>query len=161
MARPEEIVQAARSSGIQVTLFSGLDAVRTVIEIADQMDRGLEEVANTVLVTVREDPVLVIVPGDRHVDGATIAKRYNTDALKVSLATRRQAEELTGYQTALVPPFGLGQSIDVLLDEHLLDHETIIVPTGSPHALIEVDPQELATLPNASVGEWSRSPPDK
>lgn len=161
MARPEEIVQAARSSGLQVTLFSGLDPVRTVIEVGERLDRALGEVANTVLVTVREDPVLVLVPGDRRVDGATIARRYNAEALKVSLATRQQAEELTGYQTALIPPFGLDQTIDVLLDENLLEHDTIVLPTGSPHALIEADPHELATLPNVTLGEWSLPLPDK
>ncbi len=160
MARPEEIVQAARSSGIQVTLFSGLEPVRTVIEIADRLDRSLAEVANTVLLTVHKEPVLVLVPGDRQVDGIAIAQRYRTEALKVSLSTRRQAEELTGYQTALIPPFGLDQSIDILLDEHFLEHDTIVLPSGSPHALIEANPEELATLPNATVGEWSRPHPD-
>ncbi len=155
MARPEEVVQAARSNGIEATLFSGLDPVRTVIEASQTLDRDLSEVVNTVLVTVGEDPVLVLVPGDRRVDGRLVGELYGAEPLKVSLATRRETEEQTGYSTSLIPPFGLEESIEVLVDENLLEHETIVMPTGSPRAMLEVRSEDLTNLPNSTLGTWS------
>lgn len=161
VARPDEIVQLARSNGVRVELFTGLDPVRTVVEASDALDRGLDEVGNTVLVTVRDDPILVIVPGDRQVNGHLVGARYNAGPLDVSLATQGEIRETTGYDRGMIPPFGLEKEIDILVDERLLDHETILVPTGSPRALLEVATEDLAKLPNAHVGEFSAPPPDK
>lgn len=155
MARPDEIVQMARSKGIRASLFSGLDSVRTVVEASNVLDRGLDEIGNTVLLTVKGDPVLVIVPGDRRVDGDPIADHYGAEALEVSLASREESREHTGYDTGMIPPFGLGDEIDLLIDEALLEHDTVLLPTGSVDALIEVAPGDLAELPTAEVGTWS------
>lgn len=155
MTKPDEIVQQARSHGIHANLFSGLDSVRTVVEASQAVDRELDEVANTVLVTVRGDPILVLVPGNRRVHGGLIGQAYGADTLEVSLGTRQEIREHTGHEVGMIPPFGLNETLDLLVDEHLLDHESVLVPSGSPDALIEVDPDDLAGLSNARVGEWS------
>lgn len=154
MAGPEEIVQMARSSGIQASLVTGLDPIRTAVEAADAVDRPIAQFGNTVLVTVGDQPVLVVVPGDRRLDGGLVAQEYGAEALKVSLASRQEIREATGYNVSLLPPFGL-EDVDVLVDEHLLEHETILLPTGDARSLVEIDPQDLRKLPNATVGIWS------
>lgn len=155
MARPDEIVQRARSRGIRADLFSGLDSVRTVVEASDALERPLGEVGNTVLVTVRGEPALVLVPGDRSVDGGRIGRAFGAKPLEVSLATAEEVHEHTGYSSGMIPPFGHETDLDLLVDEHLLEHETVVVPSGSPHALIEITPKDLAGLDNAEVGDWS------
>lgn len=155
MARPDEIVQMARSKGVQVNLFSGLDSVRTVVEASNELERDLDEVGNTVLLTVKGEPVLVIAPGDRRVDGGLVAARYDAEPLEISLATKDEVLEHTGYDVGMIPPFGLSEETDLLVDEALLEHDTVLLPTGSPDALMEVDPSDLANLPSAELGTWS------
>lgn len=155
MAQPDEIAQIARSNGVRANLHSGLDSVRTVVEASQALERSLGEVGNTILLTVRGDPVLVIVPGDRRVSGDLVAALYGAEALEVSLATKDEAIEHTGFDRGMIPPFGHEGEVDLLVDEHLLEHDNVILPSGSPHALLEVDPTDLTELPNARVGGWS------
>lgn len=157
MAQPDEIAQIARSNGVRADLHSGLDSVRTVIEASQALERSLGEVGNTILLTVGSTPVLVIVPGDRRVSGDLVAATYGAEALQISLATKDEAGEYTGFDLGMIPPIGHTEEgeVDLLVDEALLEHETVILPSGSPHALLEVDPKDLANLPNARVGVWS------
>lgn len=155
MARPEEVLQKARSNGVRATLFSGLDPIRTVVEASNALDRDLGEVGNTILVTVNEEPNLVVVPGDRRLDGGRVAAHFGVDALDISLAQNRESLEHTGYPAGMIPPFDLEAEMPLLIDEHLLEHETILLPSGSADALIEADPADLADLPDAVVGVWS------
>lgn len=155
VAQPDEIAQIARSNGVHASLYSDLDSVRTVVEASRALDRPLDAVGNTVLVTIRGEPALVIVPGDRRVRGDRVGAPYGAEALEVSLATKEEAREHTGFDLGMIPPVGHAREVDLLVDEHLLDHETIVLPSGSPNALLEVDPKQLANLPNARVGDWS------
>lgn len=155
MATPEEVVQKARSSGVRAALVSGLDPIRTVVEASDTLDRELATIGNTVLVTVRERPVLVIVPGDRTLDGGQVAEHFGVDALKVSLASPKEAREHTGHELGRIPPFNLDEGTEILVDERLLEHDVVVLPSGSVRALIEVSPEDLAALENATVGDWS------
>lgn len=155
MATPEEVVQMARSSGVRAALVSGLDPIRTVVEASDTLGCALGSVGNTVLVTVRERPVLVIVPGDRALDGDAVAEHYGVDGLKVSLASPKEAREHTGHELGRIPPFDLDGEIEILVDERLLEHDEIVLPSGSVRALLEVAPEDLAGLDNATTGDWS------
>lgn len=158
MASPEEVLQTARSRGVRADLFDGLDPVRTVVEASNATDRTLAEVGNTVLVTVDEAAVLVVVPGDRRVHGGRVARHFGAEALDLSLVSNEESLERTGYPSGMIPPFALDDDLDLLVDEHLLEHETILLPSGSPRALLEVAPADLADLDRAEVGDWSDDP---
>lgn len=155
MSGPEEVVAYARSNGIPAKLFSDLGSVRTVVEASDRMERTEGEIGVTVLVTVQGRPMLVIVPGDRRVDGGAIAKGLDVRSGDVSLATHEEAMNITGYDTGTIPPFGHDQRTDLLVDRQVLDHDRLLLPAGAPDALIEVDTQALASLDHVQVGEWS------
>jgi prolyl-tRNA editing enzyme YbaK/EbsC (Cys-tRNA(Pro) deacylase) len=158
VASPEEVLQTARSRGVRADLFDGLDPVRTVVEASNATDRTLAEVGNTVLVTVDEAAVLVVVPGDRRVHGGRVARHFGAEALDLSLVSNEESLERTGYPSGMIPPFALDDDLDLLVDEHLLEHETILLPSGSPRALLEVAPADLADLDRAEVGDWSDDP---
>jgi prolyl-tRNA editing enzyme YbaK/EbsC (Cys-tRNA(Pro) deacylase) len=154
---PDEIVANARDRGVPVDLLSDLGPIRTVVEASEAAGRSLAEVGNTVLVTIQGRPVLVVVPGDRALDGEAVGATYGADALEISLATQAEARELTGYDLGLIPPVGHEADCDLLVDRHLLDHERVLFPAGTDDTLLELDPRQLAALDDAEVGEWSRA----
>jgi prolyl-tRNA editing enzyme YbaK/EbsC (Cys-tRNA(Pro) deacylase) len=161
VAAPDEIARIARSAGVPTNLISGVGPVRTVVEASDEADRSLAEVGNTVLVTVDDRPVVVIVPGDRRIDGAAVGRHYAAQPLQVSLATQSEAREYTGYDLGMIPPVDHARDCDVLVDERLLEHETVLLPSGDADALLEVNPRGLARLDHAETGDWSQAIDDE
>lgn len=160
MAGPDDIAENARSKGVPVALHSDLGTIRTVVEASDAADRSLAEVGNVILATVKGQPVLVVIPGDRSMDGQAVGREYNAEPLQVALASQAEAREITGYDLGLIPPVGHEADCDVLLDRHLLEHDRILFPAGSEEALLELNPEQLTQLDHVQVGVWSRTPPD-
>lgn len=155
VAGPDDVVKFARARGVPVKLFTDLGSVRTVFEAAQRMDREPAQIGNIVLVTVRGEALLVIVPGDRRVDGNRLCRALGAKPTEVALATQEEVKRLTGYASGTIPPFGHTTALPVLLDEALLRTPTTLLPAGAPDALIEVDVKALAKLPNVRRGEWS------
>lgn len=161
MAGPDDIVDNARSQGVPVNLHSDVGPIRTVVEASEAAGRSLGEVGNTVLVTVKGRPVLVAVPGDRALDGHAVGTEFGAEPLEVALATQEEAREITGYDLGLIPPVGHEADCELLVDEHLLEHERVLFPAGDDDSLLELNPRQLAGLDHAHLGEWSRARGDE
>ncbi len=161
MRGPDEVVATARSKGVPVKLFSDLGSVRTVVEASDRMERSEAEIGLTILVTVRGHPKLVVVPGDRRVDGGAIAKELGVQPSEVTLATHDEVQRITGFETGTIPPFGHAGQTELLIDHRVLDHERLLLPAGVPDALIEVDTEALAKLDEVRLGTWSVAKDEK
>ena len=155
MAGPDDVVRFARTRGIPVNLLSDLGSVRTVVEASNKLHVALSDIGNTVLATVRGQPVLVIVPGDRRVDGARVGEAFGASPREVSLATREEVRRLTGYEQGVVPPFGHDSPVPVLLDERLVVKQRVFLPAGAVNALLEISGQLLARMQGTRIGQWS------
>jgi prolyl-tRNA editing enzyme YbaK/EbsC (Cys-tRNA(Pro) deacylase) len=59
---------------------------------------------------------------------------------KADAATVKQA---TGYSIGATPPFGHANRLAVLMDEDLLEHETVWAAAGRPDSVFAVDPKLL------------------
>lgn len=160
MVGPDDIAENARSQGVPVALHSDVGTIRTVVEASEASGRSLAEIGNTLLVTVRGQPILIVIPGDRSMDGEAVGQAYGAEALEIALASQAEAREITGYDLGLIPPVGHEADCDVLLDRHLLDHDRVLFPAGTEEDLLELNPEQLAKLDRVKVGEFSRPPPD-
>lgn len=157
MTGPDDVVATARSKGVPVRLFADLGSVRTVVEASDRMERSEAEIGLTVLVTVGGHPKLVVIPGDRRVDGGAIAKELGVRPGEVTLATHDEVQRITGFDTGTIPPFGHERQTELLVDRQVLEHDLLLLPAGVPDALIEVDTKALSQLDEVRLGTWSVS----
>lgn len=155
VAGPDKVVAYARSNGVPVRLLADLGSVRTVVEASNETGTSQARIGVTVLLTVRGDPMVVLVPGDRRVDGGKVARTLGARFSEITLASQQEVREITGYDTGTVPPFGHQRATALLVDERVLDHETLLVPAGVPDALIEVGTEALAKLGHVRLGDWS------
>ena len=150
-----DIVRFARSRGVDVKLHADLGSVRTMVEAADRSGRPVGAIGNVVLVTVRGEPLLVVVPGDRRLDGERLCRALGAKPTEVALATRDEVERITGYAPGLIPAFGHDQRLPLLVDDALLEQATVLLPTGQPDALVEIASKALIALPDVRRGNWS------
>jgi prolyl-tRNA editing enzyme YbaK/EbsC (Cys-tRNA(Pro) deacylase) len=105
------------------------------------------QIAKSLVFIADGEPVLCIASGAHRVDLDRLC-----EALDCAEARQADADEVraaTGFAVGGVPPFGHG--LPVVLDEALLDHESIWAAGGDGHSLFAIDPGRLASCTGAKV----------
>ncbi|MEV1142843.1 Cys-tRNA(Pro) deacylase [Micromonospora sp. NPDC049799] len=70
---------------------------------------------------------------------------------RAALADRAVAERATGYVRGGISPLGQRKRLPTVLDETALRHETVYVSAGRRGLQLELSPEDLATLTNATT----------
>jgi len=106
---------------------------------------------NLVSVTNTGEHVLLIVPGDRKVDLKRAANALNVR--RVSLVPFDQAANISGYPPGGTPSVGHKTKMRTVIDESLLEHETVYCGGGSRDRLVELKIADVIRLNNAVVAK--------
>jgi prolyl-tRNA editing enzyme YbaK/EbsC (Cys-tRNA(Pro) deacylase) len=86
------------------------------------------------------------------------AVRDQLDVRKLSFASADLTVELTTMQIGGVTPFGLPESMRVLVDSNVLDRDSIVLGGGNRSSKLRLDPVHLLTLPSVEVVEGLAAP---
>ena len=62
------------------------------------------------------------------------------------------AEKITGYIVGGISPIGQKKLVKTLIDDEALKHNEILVSGGKRGLSVGINPQELASLLNATIG---------
>ena len=97
---------------------------------------------------------LVVVPGDRRLSLKKVGQAL--DDKGVALASERDVQRVTGYQVGAVSVLGFRrEGVPVLVDEHVLDVEQVIISAGRTDAGLALSPEGLMrALSEAQVGDF-------
>jgi prolyl-tRNA editing enzyme YbaK/EbsC (Cys-tRNA(Pro) deacylase) len=109
--------------------------------------------ANTILVASKRPPgvnAACIVLATHRLD-VNRAVRDELDVKKLSFASADLTVELTGMQIGGVTPFGLPDSMRVLVDSNVLDRSSIVLGGGNRSSKLRLDPARLLALPSVEV----------
>jgi Ala-tRNA(Pro) deacylase len=93
--------------------------------------------------------VLAILPGNRKLDFAAVAKLF--EARKCGFASPGSAEALTGCAMGAVPPFSLHPELSVVVDEDLLANETLFFNAGRLDRSMELDTKDWLAVARPRV----------
>jgi len=85
-----------------------------------------------------------VLPADRQLDLGRVGKR-------AQLADRAEAERATGYVVGGISPLGQRRKLPTTVDSSALDWQTIFVSAGRRGLQIELSPQDLVTLTDATI----------
>ncbi len=111
--------------------------------------------ANTILVASKRPPgvnAACIVLATHRLD-VNRAVRDRLEVKKLSFASADLTVELTTMQIGGVTPFGLPNSMRVLVDAHVLDRASIVLGGGNRSSKLRLDPTHLLALPSVEVVE--------
>lgn len=116
-------------SGIDGQEMKSLNEVHTpsmkaVEDVAKFMNRPVTDFIKSMIFLVDNEPVLVMVPGDREVNEAKIQAYFKADS--VALASDAVIEEVTGAVTGFAGPVGLKKKIKTALDNNLTGRENLV-----------------------------------
>ncbi len=90
---------------------------------------------------------MALVPGDRRVDPAKVAKVLGAEDARV--ASRDEVVSATGFGPGGVAPFPLPQVESVLIERSLLHHPIVWAGAGTDRHMVGLAPTELSRLARA------------
>ncbi len=93
--------------------------------------------------------VLAILPGSAKLDFAAVAALFG--ARKCGFAAPDTAQELTGCVMGSVPPFSLNPALSIVVDEDLLNNETLFFNAGRLDRSMELDTKDWIAVARPSV----------
>jgi len=92
--------------------------------------------------------ILILTSGSNRVD---INKLENFIGEKVKKANPDFVRESSGFSIGGIPPIGLMNEFSVIMDQDLLQYETLWAAAGTPNSVFEVKPQDLLRMSNAII----------
>ena len=93
--------------------------------------------------------VLAILPGNRKLDFAAVAKLF--EARKCGFASPDTAQELTGCVMGSVPPFSLNPALAIVVEEDLLGNDTLFFNAGRLDRSMELDTKDWLAVAQPRV----------
>ena len=129
------------------------------VEAAELLGLDPSAVFKTLVVDVRGELVLVLVPVAARLDTAAVAAVIG--APKASMARPALAEEATGYRLGAISPFGGKRFLRCIVDESVLGLRRVYVSGGRHGLEIGVATPDLVALTaavTAPVARWPEPP---
>ena len=108
---------------------------------------GCEEanIAKTMSFMVDDNPILIVLAGDRKIDNAKFKQVFKC---KAKMIPSENLKELIGHEAGGVCPFGIKDGVKVYLDESLKRFEFVYPACGSSNSAIKFTIPELEKYSN-------------
>jgi prolyl-tRNA editing enzyme YbaK/EbsC (Cys-tRNA(Pro) deacylase) len=144
------VQQALAEAGVTTQVVELPQSTRTAPEAAAAIGCRVEQIAKSLIFRCSGSdlPVLVIASGTNWVDERLVSAHLNAEIAKADAEFVRNA---TGFAIGGVPPLGHTAPLRTLIDEDLLEFETIWAAAGTPHAVFSIESQQLVQATGGQV----------
>jgi prolyl-tRNA editing enzyme YbaK/EbsC (Cys-tRNA(Pro) deacylase) len=119
------------------------DGTKTAADAAAAVGCDVAQIASSLVFDVDGSLVVSVTSGANRIDEAALGDAFDVPAGDVEMADPERISETIGWSIGGVPPFCHDDSVPVVLDETLLDFETVWAAAGTPKAVFPIDPAEL------------------
>ncbi len=120
--------------------------VFTCEEAAKERHVPLSEMVKCILLVDKQKKyLLACIPADKMLDTKK-AKMFFDSYSRLSFASEREVEEVTGYKMGAVPPLLLKLKIPIIFEQSIQLKEKVNISSGNPSAGIELKPRDLLKL---------------
>jgi Ala-tRNA(Pro) deacylase len=147
-----DVMRFLEEAGID---FDVLEHARTerAAEEAAALGIGPEQVAKTLVLVASSGNVRAVVAASERVDLRKVAATLGVSGKQVHLASEESlAREYPDFELGAVPPFG-GREDQVLVDERLIGHDSVVVEAGSHERSVRLKASDLVRLTRAQVAD--------
>ena len=99
---------------------------------------------------------MVLIAGSRQIDWKTLRKHMGTNRL--TMATKEEVLNVTGYPLGAVAPFGLAQPIKILIDRSVLAQQIVSMGSGIRGTAIILKSVDLIrALGDSEIGDFANT----
>jgi prolyl-tRNA editing enzyme YbaK/EbsC (Cys-tRNA(Pro) deacylase) len=106
------------------------------------------QIAKTLSLRLKGEPILVVMSGDARLDNRKYKDRFGAKAKMLDAAEVLQA---TSHPVGGVCPFGLPGKLRVYADVSLRAFDVVVPAAGDTHSALRIAPERLAQL---AAAEW-------
>ncbi len=117
----------------------------TVVEAAKALNCEEEEIAKTLSFFINDEPILIVVSGDKKIDNSKFKNEFN---VKAKMIPYEDVEKYIGHKAGGVCPFGINENVKVYLDESLKRFNIIYPACGSSNSAVKLTIDELEKTSN-------------
>jgi Cys-tRNA(Pro) deacylase len=137
------------AKGISHTVFVHPGPVETLEQAAEERGQSPEQVVRSLLFRLAEGEfALVLVAGSAQIPWKTL--RLFFERRRLTMASREEVFQITGYKIGAVTPFGLSKPIPIYIDQSVLDQKELSIGSGRRGTAIILTSEQLnAALPDA------------
>ena len=145
----ERVAAYLRVSAAEARLEEFPEGTPTAEDAARAVGCELAQIVKSLVLVCDGRPVVALVPGDRRVDPAKVARAAGAERARI--ASREEVTAATGFEPGAVSPFPLRSVDRVLIERRLLAHEVVWIGAGSPRHMAGLAPAELVRLAQAQT----------
>ncbi|MFA4819469.1 MAG: YbaK/EbsC family protein [Candidatus Aenigmatarchaeota archaeon] len=95
---------------------------------------------------------LILVPGDKKIDFDRLRQKIG----KAKLASAEDVFRMTGCEVGSVHPFGNLFGLQVFMDRHILDNQTVNFNAGLHEISINMSSRDMAEIIKPEIDEFSK-----
>lgn len=149
------VQDALAAKGFANRVLELSEPVKTAQAAADAVGCKVGQIVKSLVFRTGSDPasgraVLVVASGAHRVDTAKLAALLGAD---VTMGDPKFVRAATGFAIGGIPPLGHAQPLDVVIDAHLLAHESLWAAAGHPNSLFPLTPAELRAMTGGRVAD--------
>ena len=144
----ERVVNAFADAGVAIDVVEIPEGTPTAAAAAAALGVEVGRIANSLVFTADDEPVLVLTSGAHRVDTAAFGSRIGATIRRADPETVRAA---TGFPIGGVAPAGFPTKVRVYVDEDLLAYDTVWAAGGTPHTLFETTGDDLLRVTGGTV----------
>lgn len=148
----QRVIDAATRAGLTIEVVSMPASTRTAHEAAAACGCAVGQIVKSLVFQGRNSAslYLLLVSGSNMVDMDKAAAQAGE---QLERADPRRVRERTGFAIGGVAPIGHMEPCPALMDEDLLQYETVWAAAGAPNAVFAVNPAKLQQATQARVAE--------
>lgn len=136
------VTLALDRQAIPYRFFTHPDQVHSLEQAAKERGQHPNQVIRSILFRLSEDVFfMVMVAGPRQISWKKLRKHLNQS--RVSMASEEEVKKITGYPLGAVSPFGIENTIRLIVDESVLVHEEISIGSGVRNTSIIMKKEDL------------------
>ena len=146
MGSGRRVSEYLAKSGAEYELREFDGSTKNSVLAAETLGCSVAEIAKSV-VFVGEKTTVVIISGDKKVDGAKLERVVGT---RLRVARADEVRDRTGFPIGGVPPFPHDRGIDVLADVSLTRFKRVWAAAGTPNSVFGIGMPDLLRLLGAA-----------
>jgi len=123
------VTEDLTAKGIPFRAFAHPRPIRSLEQAALERGQRQEQVIRSIVFRLSNDEfVMALVPGPAQISWQRLRERLSVS--RMTMATKEEVLEHTGYQTGSVSPFGLPAPMRILADEKIFCQDEISIGSG-------------------------------
>lgn len=151
------VTRALDEKGIPHRFFRHPGQVRSLEQAARERGQQPEQIVRSILFRLSEDEfIMVLIAGPQQISWPAL--RSYLGHSRMTMASREEVRQVTGYELGAVSPFGLPGPVRILVDESVLAPAEISIGSGVRNATVILKSADLMkALGKVEIGKFGVS----